>query len=389
MRRLLPLLAALALPAGGAAGDLDVLITSPAAGVPLFGEVELAAEVVGDDGGAARRVELLVDGEAVAELTRPPYRLRVDLGDANREHVFEARLYGADGLLAEALLVSPAIPTDLEVDAGLQQLYVTVSRDGQRVLDLGESDFAIIDNGDRQHLVTFARGDVRLTAALLIDASGSIRGRRLAAALRGAAAFVEGMTSGDDASILAFSDQLLHATPFSSDPERLTAGLADLEATGGTALNDHLYLALKRLEARQGRRVVVLLTDGVDTHSTLRTLDVAWLVRRSRALIYWIRTGAGGREGKRFSAWKHPGQYRAERRLLERMVLNTGGRIVPIERTEEAAAAFRDILRELREQYVLGYYPTVSRDDGSWHRTQVRVSRDGLAVRSRAGYIDY
>ena len=300
------------------------------------------------------------------------------------------KAYSPTGQMLDALLVSPAIRVDGEVVAELQQLYVTVSQGPSRVLNLTESDFAIIDNGDRQELVTFARGDVRLTAAILIDSSASMKGERLRYALRGAAAFVNGIKATDDASILLFSDRLLHSTPFSHDSNMLTAGLGRVAAAGGTALNDHFYLALKRLEHEQGRRVVILLSDGIDSHSALRMNEVTWLARRSRALVYWLRAAPRSEGQKsRSSAWKSPAGYRSEYEQLTRTVLETGGRILTLDRIQDAETAFREILRELREQYVLGYYPTVSRGDGSWHRVTVRVRQSGLQVRTRGGYVDY
>lgn len=387
MRTALPLLLAVAAAAGVAAAGgepLDVVITSPAAGRPLFGAVEIAARVYGD----ARRVELYLDGLQVGVLESPPYRLRLDLGEENREHRIEVRAVGPGGEVAEAVLESPLIRIDDQVEAGLRQLYVTVSDGGRRVLDLEAGDFQVLDNGERQELVTFAGGDVRITAALLVDASSSMKGGRLRAALTGAASFLAGLLADDEASLLVFSDHLLAATPFAADPGLLAAGLAGVEAAGGTALADHLYLALKRLEARQGRRVVVVLSDGVDSHSTLAMADVAWLSRRSRALVYWIRTDPRDRESLRFSAWKDPRLYRAEYEQLTRVVADSGGRILTLGSLEEAAGAFGELLRELREQYVLGYYPSQRRSDGHWHQTFVRVRRGGLAVRAQAGYVD-
>ncbi len=367
---------------------LDVAITSPPPGEPQFGEIELAADVYPPENVA--RVEFFVDGELAGEVEAPPFSVRVDVGQDNREHRFEVKAYSPSGQMLDALLVSPSIRVDGEVVAELQQLYVTVSRGPTRVLDLMQDDFAIIDNGDRQEMVTFARGDVRLTAAILIDSSASMRGDRLRYALRGAAAFAGGLKDIDDASILLFSDRLLHATPFSHDLAELTAGLGGVRAAGGTALNDHFYLALKRLEHLQGRRVVILLSDGIDSHSALRMSEVTWLARRSRALVYWLRTAPRSEGQKsRSSAWKSPAAYRSEYEELTKTVLETGGRILTLQRIQDAETAFQDILRELREQYVLGYYPTVSRGDGTWHRVTVRVRQTGLQVRTRGGYVDY
>ncbi|MCP3958587.1 MAG: VWA domain-containing protein [bacterium] len=393
---LLAVLAWLTLPPPGGSQDeesepaeiLDVGIKSPPPAQPQFGNVELIADVYPQENAA--RVEFYVDGRLVGELEGPPFTVRVDVGQENREHRFEVKAYSASEQLREALLVSPAIHVDSEITAELQQLYVTATRGESRVLNLAKDDFAIIDNGNRQELVTFARGDVRLTATILIDSSASMRGERLRYALRGATAFVDGIKPTDDAAILLFSDRLLHSTPFSHDTALLTSGLDGVRAAGGTALNDHFYLALKLLEHEQGRRVVVLLSDGIDSHSALRMSEVTWLARRSRALVYWLRTDPGDESQKsRSSAWKSPAGYRTEYQQLTRTILETGGRVITLQRIQDAEDAFREILEELREQYVLGYYPTVSRGDGSWHRVTVRVRKSGLQIRTRGGYVDY
>lgn len=385
-----PVLAAALLAAAvSAAGDtLTVTITSPPPGEAVFGEVAFSAEVFPAD--QVAKVEFLIDGRSVGEAAAAPFAVPVDLGEDNVEHRFEVRATDRSGELSDALLVTPAIRVDAEVTAELQQLYVTVSDGGRRVLDLEQEDFAIVDNGATQRLVTFARGDVSITAAVLIDSSESMKGNRLRYALRGAAAFVQGLREVDEASLLLFSDQLLFSTPSSNDISALAAGLGGVEAGGGTALNDHLYLALKRLELRQGRRVLILLSDGVDSHSALRMNEVTWLARRSRALIYWLRTDPEGEARKtRSSAWKSPGDYRGEYDQLGETVVETGGRVLTLDRLQDAEHAFQEVLSELRDQYVLGYFPTVNRGDGTWHRVLVRARRSGLDIRARGGYVDY
>lgn len=386
LRPLLALAATLqAIPLWGQ--GIDVLITRPVHAEPAFGETEVVAEVYSQV--AIARVELLLDGVKVAEVTAPPYRFVVDAGQENREHRFEVRAYGRSGESGTAAVVTPVLRIDGAVEVELQQLYVTVLRDGQRVLGLEERDFEIVDNDARQEIVTFARGEIPLAAMVLIDASASMRGRRLRFALGGATAFAEAMRPEDEISIQLFADRLLFDSPFTNKASELTPQLDGVEAGDGTALIDHLYLALKRLETRQGRRVVILLSDGIDSHSALRMPAVTWLARRSRAMIYWIRIDPSDANTSRFSAWKNPRDYREEYRLLEETVVGSGGRVITLEQIENAEEATREIIAELRQQYALGYYPLSARNDGSWHRVTVRVRQDDLTVRARGGYIDY
>jgi Ca-activated chloride channel homolog len=374
------LLLAAAVPAAA----IDVLLRSPRATDVVFGKVVVDAEVL--SARPLKAVELKVDGRPAGRLTQPPFRFTVDVGEGNQAHTFEVTATDVDGAGATASVTTRRIEVDLEMDVALQQLYVTVSREGKRVLDLERGDFEVSDDGDAQTLVTFERGDVPLTAVLLVDTSTSMAGDRLEVALAGAQRFIAGMRPLDEAMMMLFSDRTVHLTPFTADPAVAGAGLAGVTADGGTALNDHLYLALKLLEARQGRRVAIVLSDGVDVQSLLRMDEVLWIARRSQALVYWIRLGAPGRHS---SSWRDPAGHARELAGLEQAVGESGGRIVPIERVEQAGDVFRDILAELREQYVLGYYPTRDLGDGSWHRVRLNVHGSGLTVRTREGYLDY
>lgn len=364
----------------------DVLILQPRAGETVFGEVEVLAEVLAAE--PIAEVIFKLDGREVARLSEPPFRTTVDVGQDNIEHTFEVIAVSSTGAEGRTLRTTPRITVDEKLDIELQQLYVTVTEGDQRVLHLGREDFRILDDGKPQEMVTFEPGDVPLTAAILVDASFSMKGDRLRLAVRGARRFVEEMKELDEATLLLFSDRLLYATPFTQDPEALTMALNEVQAGGGTAINDHLYLALKWLESEQGRRVVILLTDGVDIESTLDMEKVLWMVGRSQALVYWIRLTDDEAGLSRFTAWRNAEGHREEMAYLAQAVTESGGRIVDIQDLQQAEAVFREILRELREQYVLGYYPSHNVNDGSWHKVQVQVN-GGYNVRTREGYIDF
>jgi Ca-activated chloride channel family protein len=367
---------------------LEVWIASPPAGTPALGKVEVVAGV--ESSQPLRVVELLVDGRFRGRRLEPPYVWLVDLGERNLEHRFEVLATDVSGERASAVLVTPQVRIDDTVEVELQQLYVTVSRDGQAVHDLRRQDFTVVDSGQRQELVTFERGDVPLTAVLLLDASDSMRGERLRTALASTRAFIDGMQPLDQAMLLLFADRVIHATPFTGFRQVLAAGLEEVVGAGGTALNDHLYISLKLLEVRQGRRVVILLSDGIDSASVLAMRQALWAARRSQALVYWLRLGGSDDERLSFSsAWRDADAYRREFADLEEVVGQSGGQILPLEGLQQAAAAFSDILDELRGQYVLGYYPRQRSDDGRWRPVRVLVSRPGFKVRARKGYVDY
>lgn len=373
---------------------IRVFLDRPDGLEPVFGEVTVEAAVLSEV--PIERVVFYLDGIVMGQLTEPPYEMKMNVGQANEVHRFEVLAYGADGTTGAGSVSTPAVQVDEEVKVNLQQLYVTVTENGRRVQNLQADDFRILDEGQRQDMVTFARGDIPFTATVLLDSSRSMEGPKLDAAIQGATAFFQGMKDLDEGRLLVFSDRLLHSTPVTTFGAVLTAGLSNVRARGGSALADHLYMALKQIGERQGRRVVVLLSDGVDSHSVLSMEDVLAKARRSQAILYWLRlpyderhVGEDHALPELRNAWRTPEQYRREYDLLERTVVESGGRVEVIETIEEIAPAFRGILAELRDQYVLGYYPKNPRHDGGWRQVEVRLEDWGPDVRSQRGYVDF
>jgi VWFA-related protein len=281
-----------------------------------------------------------------------------------------------------------------EFEFNLQQLYITASTHGEPVADLRRDEFVIVDNGKRQELVTFARGDVPFTAVLLVDASQSMVGEKIVSAQRGVRDFADRMKPLDEAKLVVFSDYIRAVSPFTSFPEVLTAGLERVTAVGGTAINDVLYIALSRLEERQGRRVVVLLSDAIDSHSALGMRHVLPSARRSQAIVYLIRTHTSeaaanaGEPPRASSPWRDSQNLQAEFQELLGLVNDSGGRVIDVGSPAGIEAAFSEVISELRDHYVLGYYPNNQHGDGRWHKVRVKVSRPDVNLRTSSGYLD-
>ena len=366
---------------------IDIFVRSPRQGETVFGQVEVSVEVLSSEPITA--VEIRLDGEVAARLTDPPFRTTVDMGQENQAHTIEITAIDATGAREVRTVTTGMIPINDKVELELQQLYVTATRSGDRVLDLEADQFTILDDSLRQKKVTFERGDVPLTAAILVDSSLSMEGDALESALAGARAFVEDMGPLDEAKVMVFSDRLLSTTPFTGDPTAVSAVMETVRPTGSTAINDHLYLALQELDARQGRRVIVLLSDGLDVDSVLDMAQVEWKAGRVQSVVYWIRPSSGADlDKKRASVWRDAQTQRQETEALQHTVTSSGGQVHVIEHIDSAAGAFQEILRELREQYVIGYYPSSNRNDGAWHRVEVQVDSPSVDIRVRGGYYD-
>jgi len=392
IHRAIFLLPAIATPLPLAAAWIDVAIVEPSAEQAIVGRTWVVAEVRSDE--EIRRVEFFIDGRPAGTDSSPPYRVLVDLGDDGGEHEFRALAVGIDGSKDSATVTTPGIHIDEKYQFNLQQLYVTATLDDKPVHDLREEDFIVIDEDERQRLASFARGDIPFTAVVLVDASTSMRGEKHTSALRGAKSFANRMQPLDETKLIVFSDGIRTTSPFTSFSDVLTASLERVPAAGGTAVNDVLYLALNQLEERQGRRVVVLLSDGIDTHSVMRMVHVVASARRSRAIVYFIRMRTGspdqvfGDPPNATSPWRNLQAHKAEFRLLQQVVEESGGKVFEIDTPASIETAFQDVVSELRDHYVLGFYPNDPRDDGSWHKIRVKVKRPGVKVRTGAGYLD-
>ncbi|HEY0510668.1 MAG TPA: VWA domain-containing protein [Thermoanaerobaculia bacterium] len=371
--------------AGAALAQVAVRIQHPAPDQPVFGPTEV--EVGVKAGEPVSQVELFVNGKLMGTSQKPPYQFKIDLGEENVRREFRAVAHTASGATGADTVVTVPLQINDEMSLKLRALFVSVVRDGRSNLALDQNDFEVRDNGAPQQIVTFGRDELPLTAVLLLDTSESMQGQRLEAVRRGTKAFLDGMKPADEAMLALFSDRLLRFTPFTSDKKALDSAIATTQASGGTAVNDFLYLSLKLLDARQGQRVVVLFSDGSDVHSVLPASDVLWKARAGQSLIFWIQLG--GQHQKFTSAWRDFQGNDREYETLEKTVRESGGRILPIERIEDLEGAFRSILQELRQQYALGYYPTTAKGDGTWHKVDVRVRGFSGRVRTREGYADY
>lgn len=382
-------LVAVAALAGGAFAAA-VELTSPSGDEPVFGPVELLAEVRGTD--PIVEVVFYVDGSLVAKVSRPPFRARYDFGQSNTEHHVVVEATSLFGGVASDSVTTPTMFAGEQVDVELVQIYVTVAAaEGQPRGELQLEDVAVVDDtGQQMPITTFSPGgNVPLSGVLLVDGSVSMQGDSFTRAVAGAKAVATMLGAEDEVMIALFSDRLLRATEFTNERESLDVALAGTEAKGGSAVLDHLYLALNRLRSRLGRPVVILFSDGEDVSSVLDVEQIRWRARRSQATIYWIRLQPQGAGPRKFTTfWHDATETASQEAALAESVSESGGRILPIRSVDEARTALAEIFRELRAQYVLGFQPRNRRHDSSWRTISVVSSRPGIRLSARAGFLD-
>lgn len=288
-------------------------------------------------------------------------------------------------LLSCAVLATLALAQDpiLRVDVRLVRVLTTV-RDASGALlgTLGQNDFSVIDNGAPQQVAVFERRTEQpLSVALMVDTSGSTASNlkyETDSVLRFLKTlFAEGNPE-DSVALYSFNYQVTKQTPFARNQGRLESKLRGLHGEAGTALYDAIYLAAGELDQRKGRRVMLIVTDGGDTFSSKQYKDALESAQLSDAVIYPVLVVPIAAAVGRNTGGEH---------ALTTLAQGTGGRV--FEPTLGAALdnAFSDILKELRTQYLLGYYPhDTPLTKNRFHKLEIRVNRPGLQVLARNGY---
>jgi Ca-activated chloride channel family protein len=251
----------------------------------------------------------------------------------------------------------------------LVEVYATVTNaDRQPVTGLTREDFHVLDAGEPRDIEVFAAGEFPLSVAIAIDRSWSMAGRRLEQAQSAGARFLQQLREQDEAMVVGISSEVQTLAPLSRDRTAQSQAFAGLTPWGATKLHDALLDALARIEAARGRRALVVLSDGQDRGSAATAEAVAERARRTPVLIYPVTIA------DRNSS------------LLAQLAAFTGGRAFWLRAPDELDEAFTAIAQELRQQYLLGFRPSVSSPAAAWRRITVQANRRGLKVRARPGY---
>lgn len=313
--------------------------------------------------------------------SQPSSRERTDLPQDNQQSV-------------------PDSSQTLKVQTNLVNVFVTARDKKNAVLtDLKQEDFKIFEDGAEQKVAYFSKDmNLPITLAILIDTSGSMQ-NILGAEQDAASRFVHTvMRKKDEALVISFDFDVNLLADFTEDPEVLERGIhrAQISAVssggvvtpgtvpqgnaGGTNLYDAVYLACHdELAAEAGRKAVVVLSDAEDTGSKLSLKDSIEAAQRSDAVIHFLRLSDEPfyfRMGMSYSGSS----------VARQMADETGGREVEIRSEKNLESAFSIISEELRSQYVLGYYPTNTKHDGTFRKIKVDVTRPDTKILARKGY---
>lgn len=261
---------------------------------------------------------------------------------------------------------------------------------GRPVSDLKANEVRIFEEGKPQALAHFTTArDLRARVLLLVDASGSMNGEAKTTSSRMAVWQVMAALGPEDETALAgFDSEYWGIVPFTRDRERIKKGLEELTPFGSTALHDALDKAAHDIASHgEGRRAVVVITDGIDTSSQKKAEVV---IARSRALdvpIYAVSVVSplDDPSSKQFVGKKAAGVAAQGSTVLARYATLSGGAAFSVSDFAGLRRAAGQIANELKTQYRLGYDPPVG--PPRFRRVQVKTTRKGLVVRTRSGYV--
>ncbi len=254
-------------------------------------------------------------------------------------------------------------------------LELTAVDESRRVLDMTREDLVVVEDGVPQTVEAFSEATSPVSIVLALDESGSMR--RAADGVKAAArSFVDALRKEDRLAVLRFSDkaEIAHdLTQFRSDAMK---AIDEYTSHGGTALWDAVHESNARLRTAEGRRVVVVMTDGRDENATAngpgsvtKYDDLLVELRATGALVYTIGLGTN-----------------VDRDRLQALAAGTGGEAYFPETVEALSAEYGRIVENLRRQYVIGYTSTNSRRDGAWRAVSVTSRQPGVRIASRGGY---
>ena len=279
--------------------------------------------------------------------------------------------------LASAMTVAQQPPT-FKSGTQLVSVFATVTDAQKRLVpSLTQEDFEILDNDKPQPIVFFQNEVQPITVVVMLDTSGSMTGN--IALLRAAAAqFLIRLLPADKGRVGAFNDKIQFSSRFTSDRDELVSGVKELDYGNGTKLWDAVAASLDELKGIEGRRVILVFTDGDDTASSVSFGKVVDRARAEEVMVYAIGLESTYFNGQR-TVRTSPDSG------LRKIADETGGGYFELKKTADLAPTFTRVAQELHSQYVLGFTPTQL--DSKVHKLTVRVKQAGMTARARRTYI--
>ena len=252
-------------------------------------------------------------------------------------------------------------------------MATVLDADGRLVPNLEKEDFTVLDNSKPQEIALFESTVEPFTAVVMLDFSGSMTAN-LKLLKQGTEQFLMRMLPADKGQVGSFSDRIMFSGRFTNDRDSLIRALEDLQYGNPTALFDAIDASMDRLVNLEGRRVVLVFTDGDDNYSKVKYATVRDRARDRDIMIYAIglRSVVGGTITKPDAN-------------LRKLADATGGGYFELKHTDELGPTFTRVAQELHSLYMLGFTP--QNLDGKEHKIEVRLKQPTMKVRARTAYL--
>ncbi len=284
-----------------------------------------------------------------------------------------------------------------KIGVDVNQVFLSVtarSSDGGFARGLTRDDFQVFEDGVPQEIVNFAQENVPVKVVLLIDSSGSTEETQ-SAIRRAALHFARSLSPEDQVAIITFNYEAALILDWTNDISKIETAVESIYAKGSTVLNDALYVTFDQLlKDVPGKKAVILLTDGIDTGSSVTFEEAVDLAVRSEAIVYvaskvddiWAQVMAARAQGLRIPRGLNDESIIEVKRSLQRLAGLTGGRVLESQAFSSLSEVYAAVADELKNQYYISYVPSNIIKDGKWRTIDIRARRLGIVATTRPGY---
>lgn len=246
-------------------------------------------------------------------------------------------------------------PPSIRMDVKMVLVPANVMDHGDHpIMDLRKEDFHLFEDAVEQKIQSFSVDEAPVSLGVVFDASGSMK-NKIDQSFSAVDQFLKTSLPGDEFLLVQFADVPMLRMSFTQDPEEITRSLSLIRPQGWTALLDAIYLAVHHMRsAKNTRKAILVLSDGGDNNSRYSDGEIINLLREADVRVYAI----GLFDNARF---------------LKKAAEDTGGHIVVVHDLKDLPDAVDKLSRQLRSQYLLGYYPPHGQNDGKYHKVKVQV----------------
>jgi Ca-activated chloride channel family protein len=350
----------------------SIAITTPVNQEVVFGKTKISADITIDDPTLVEKVEFIIGEETVFVDREPPYECFHDFGEESASFIVRAVAHHVEGVsVSDAVITRKMKWATIErVNRALLWVSATNKR-GDYITDLTKEELQVFEDDKPQRVIDFYAENRPITMAILIDTSGSMRDK-IGEVHLAAGSFVETLRDIDRALVIDFDDNVFLIQDLTSDHAALKTAIESTEPLGATSIYDALHAAYRKIGTIDGRKAIILLSDGEDTTSQFGFKRVLEEAKTNNTLIYSIAVGASSGGGRK--------------NVLKEFSDVTGGRFFSVKKAEDLAGVYQRIAEELRKQFYLTYSTDNDEWNGRWIKLRVVADREDVKIRSRRGY---